>query len=275
MENYSDGNYLKTISVSKDSESLKAENMSPRFFKQCNDFIDSCVNYNSSPLPFIDYLDEIKTVQDRSPSINDEVLFEAKTFSTKFQSEMSEVYSMSNKPLEMRLEYEETLLTSRNMSDIYAEDCEEINGDDIGQEHCNIEFRKIPNGKDLKNVTKNFMGFIKKFIKSPQGRDASLHYLQNDFNIYDNFCDFIDEKRLNSFKNLKKSFRINAAEVPQIKLFKLAFQAVSSDFIKYHSHNWIYHSKRIEDRWSHILIRRKLMRKINDICFSLCRDDHR
>jgi len=130
-----------------------------------------------------------------------------------------------------------------------------------------VNFREqvTPCGEALKNVVKNYGKQITKFIKHPLGKKLALPYLHHNKRLVNSFCNFIKSKpeitNMNDFRNILLPVNNDPDDV---KMFKGVFQCLSIDFIKHFSHNWIFNSNRISDKWAHVYAKSKILRRVEN-----------
>jgi hypothetical protein len=124
---------------------------------------------------------------------------------------------------------------------------------------------ELPKGNKIKNLLKNYGGYLAKFVKSSQGKALVLPYFGAKESVYKEFYLWLKKKRIYKLTNLREALEINPDTDNQCSaLFKDTLKSIYLLFIKKYSHNWVYGSGRLKDKFTHILLRRKLMRKIEN-----------
>jgi hypothetical protein len=122
-----------------------------------------------------------------------------------------------------------------------------------------------PTGQALKNVVKNYGKQIIKFIKHPLGKKIAMEQLNGDTKQVGMLALYMKSQseitNMNDFRNI---LIVREEDGEEIKLYKEAFKAMSIEFVQSYSHNWIFNSNRIADKWSHIYAKPKILRRLKN-----------
>ena len=132
---------------------------------------------------------------------------------------------------------------------------------------------KKPKGREAKNVVKNFAKQCNNFACGPIGSNIAREFLKNQ-KEFEEFNYYIrgQKKDRVTIKDFRNALLYSETEPLQVKEFKKLFQHLCVIFIQQYSHNWIFNSQFLKNKWLHLSLRNTLSRRIsNPACFfNLC-----
>ena len=123
-----------------------------------------------------------------------------------------------------------------------------------------------PTGRLAKNAVKNFAKQCFNFASSSIGLSIAKENLASEIDIAI-FQEFIkgQKKAKITIADFRNSLLHSKDEdSSKDKKNKELFQKICEMFMKYYSHNWIFDSKKLKNKWLHLRLRGALLRRIQD-----------